>query len=140
MTNMFVRGKTLIYDHLARHEIVDGLVDYPEHILHCHEAWLLKIQKNMLTKVEILYGRDIQQRVLKICDLKRLSLWGKHSGIAVYLKWMPGDPESLRKLTRLLVFAMHPQLFLFPWEKKFANMQDHLICIAHHLTGLTYNN
>jgi len=140
MANMFVRGKTLIYDHLARHEIVDGLVDYPEHILRCHEAWLLKIQKNMLAKVEILYGRDIQQRVLKICDLTRLSLWGKHSGIAVYLEWMPGDPESLRKLTRLLVFAMHPQLFLFPWEKKFANMQDHLICIAHHLAGLTYNN
>ena len=114
MANRSVKGKTLIYDHLARREIVDGLVDYPENILRCHEAWLFKMRKNMLAKVKILYGRHIQRRTLKICDLERLSLWAKHSGIAVYLEWLPGDPESPRKLTRFLVFAMHPQLFLFP--------------------------
>jgi hypothetical protein len=34
---------------------------------------------------------------------------------------------------------MHPQLFLLPWGKKFAETQDRLISIAHHLAGLTYN-
>jgi len=57
MANTFVKGKTFIYDHLARREVVDGLVNYPEHILRCHEAWLLKIRRNILAKVEILYGR-----------------------------------------------------------------------------------
>lgn len=28
IANAFVKGKTLIYDHLARREVVDGLVDY----------------------------------------------------------------------------------------------------------------
>lgn len=140
MANAFVKGKTLIYDHLARREVVDGLVNYSEHILRCHEAWLLKIRRNMLTKVEILYGRSIQKRMLSICDLERLPLWDRHSGIAVYLEWMSDDPESPARLARLLVFAMHPQNFLFPWGKKFAKEQDHRICIAHHLAGLTYNN
>ena len=139
MANSFVIGKTFIYDHLARREIVDGLVDYPENILRCHEAWLFRMRKNMLAKIEILYGRHVQRRMLKICDLERLSLWGKYSGIAVYLEWMPGNPESPKELTRLLIFAMHPQLFLFPWGGKFANMQDHLISIVHHLAGLTCN-
>ena len=94
MANAFVRGKTLIYDHPARREVVDGSVDYPEHILRCHEAWLLKIRRNMLAKVEILYGRPIQGRKLNICDLEWLPLWGRHSGIAVYMEWMSGDPES----------------------------------------------
>lgn len=138
MANAFVKGKTLIYDHLARREVVDGLVEYPEHILRCHEAWLLKIRRNMLAKVEILYGRPIQGRMLSICDLERLPLWGRYSGIALYFEWMSGDPESPAKLARILVFALHPQNFLFPWGKKFANGQDHTISIAHHLAGLTY--
>jgi len=73
----------LIYDHLARREVVDGLVNYPEHILRCHEAWLFKIRRNMLAKVEILYGRPIQGRMLSICDLERLPLWDRHRGIAI---------------------------------------------------------
>ena len=32
MANTFVKAKVLIYDHLARREIADGLADYPEHI------------------------------------------------------------------------------------------------------------
>ena len=94
----------------------------------------------MQAKVEILTGRHIQQGMLKTCYLERLSLWGKHDGIAVYLERMSGYTESPRKLTRLLILAMHPQLFLFPWGKKFACMLDGLTCIAHHLAGLTYNN
>lgn len=54
MANTFVNGKTLIFDHLARREITDGLVDYPVNILACHEDWLFKIRKNMEAKVEIL--------------------------------------------------------------------------------------
>lgn len=57
MANTFIKGKTLIYDRLARLEVVDDLVNNPEHILGCHEAWLLMIRRNMLAKVEILYRR-----------------------------------------------------------------------------------
>ena len=114
MATAFVKGKALIYDHLARLEVVDGLVDYPEHILRCHEAWLLKLRRNMLAKVEILYGRPIQGRMLSTSDLERLLLCGRHSGIAIYLEWMSGDPESPAKLARSLIFALHSQNFLFP--------------------------
>jgi hypothetical protein len=91
MANTFLNGKTLIFDHLARREITDGLVDYPAHILACHEDWLLKIRKSIEAKVEILYGRAIQQRMLKIYNLERLCLWGNHSDITIYLEWASDD-------------------------------------------------
>jgi len=38
MINVFVKDKTLIYDHLAHCEVVNGLIDYSEHILCYDEA------------------------------------------------------------------------------------------------------
>jgi len=66
MAGTFERGKTLIYDHLARRQIVDRFVGYPTEILHCHEEWLSAIRGNMSAKVEIIYGRVVQKRMLKI--------------------------------------------------------------------------
>jgi hypothetical protein len=56
MANNFVPGKTLIFDHLARREIVDGLKMYPKEILACHERWLSRIRESISSKVEIVYG------------------------------------------------------------------------------------
>jgi hypothetical protein len=140
MANTFVRGKTLIYDHIARREIVDGLLDYPEQILRCHEAWLSALRDNMLAKVEIVYGRVAQKRMLEICDFEQLTLWGEHREVTVYLEWISCDDQISRTLIRFLVFAMHPQVFLLPWGRKFAKKQDFLTSIAHSLASLNYND
>jgi hypothetical protein len=74
IANTFVNGKPLIFDHLARYEITDSLVNYLAYILACYEDWLTKLRKSMEAKAEILYGRAIQQRILKIYNLERLCL------------------------------------------------------------------
>ncbi|KAI9746734.1 MAG: hypothetical protein M1818_000449 [Claussenomyces sp. TS43310] len=140
MANTFVKDETLIYDHLARREITDGLIDYPQKVLLCHEAWLSTLRKNMFAKVETIYGRVVQNRMFRIYELEPLKLWGKLEGITIYLEWTSSTLEIPKAIIRILVFAIHPQFFLLPWGKKFAKTQDQLNLIAHNLEGLPCNN
>jgi hypothetical protein len=42
MANGLEKGRTLIFDHLARREVNDGIKAYPARVLQCHEAFLAK--------------------------------------------------------------------------------------------------
>lgn len=126
MANAYEPGETLIFDHLARREVDDGLTRYPKHILACHEDWLGKIRAKMSAYVEIGYGRAVENRMLQTLDLEPLQLWGEHTGINLYLEW--GMPEGAsKKLKRIIVFAIHPQMFCLPWGKSDAVLQDRLL-------------
>ena len=139
MANSFVQGKTLIYDHLARREGSDGLKEYPPAILHCHEEWLSTVRQHMRAKIEIAYGRCVHARMVKTMDLESLQLWGDLQGVKLYLEWTTKD-VTRRKLSRLIVFALHPQVFLQPWGKKYAARQDRLLWVAHALAQLRYSH
>ena len=50
MQNGFTKGKILIFTHLARREKseeADGIKDYPESILRCHEEYVTELRTNM---------------------------------------------------------------------------------------------
>lgn len=138
MANTFDKGKTLIYDHLARREGSDGLKEYPPPILQCHEEWLSTIRQRMKAKIEIAYGRCVHARMLKTMALDSLQLWGDFQDVKLYLEWTSRDVTP-RKLLRLIVFAFHPQVFLQPWGKKYATSQDRLLWVAHTLSKLNYS-
>jgi hypothetical protein len=99
IANTFVRGKTLIFDHISRREIVDGLEIYPQNILNCHETWLSKIRSNMAAEVEIIYCKKVRERMLQIYDLEPLPLWGEYEGIVLYLEWIQNDTITAGYLT-----------------------------------------
>lgn len=132
----FVKGKTLIYDHLARREVVDGLKDYPKRILRCHEEWLSIIRSSMAATVEIAYGRSVHQRMMQTLELEPLRLWGEYADVVIFLEWTENKTGGPKTLARFVIFAMHPQLFLFPWGKKHAAIQDRSLCIAHKLAKI----
>jgi hypothetical protein len=76
MANSFVKGKTLIYGHLARREESDGLKEHSPAILQCHEEWLSTVHQHMKAKIEIACGRCVHARMLKTMGLDSLQLWG----------------------------------------------------------------
>jgi hypothetical protein len=56
MRNGFEKGKTLIFDHLARREKseeVDGINVYPPEILKCHEDLVEDVRTHILATVEV---------------------------------------------------------------------------------------
>lgn len=78
--------------------------------------------------------------MLKICNLERLCLWDNHSDISIYLEWASDNLGVHGKFIRFVIFAMHPQVFFFPWGQKYASRQNRLMVIAHQLAGLTYKD
>jgi hypothetical protein len=84
MKNGFEKGKTLIFDHLARREKsedVDGINAYPSGILKCHEDFMEDVRTHMLATVEIVWGAPVRTRMMKVYrekgnPLEPLQLWG----------------------------------------------------------------
>jgi hypothetical protein len=136
IANNFVPGKTLIFDHLSRRESIDGLEVYPRSILKIHEDWVSEIRTHMAAKVEIIYGKKVRDRMLRIHDLEPLALWGEYKSVVLYLEWAPNYDAVGRRLARVIVPAYHPQVFLCPGGARYATHQDTVLRIAHELAGL----
>ncbi|KAI9653515.1 MAG: hypothetical protein M1821_007023 [Bathelium mastoideum] len=139
MANSFMSGETMIFDHLARREVVDGFKMYPKHILACHEQWLSRVRSIITAKVEIVYGRAVQDRMLRTKYFEQFTLWGGYADVNLHLEWTNGTMQQ-RTLHRIIVFVHHPQLFLQPWGKRWAATQDLHVYAAHKLAGLTCQN
>ena len=78
----FRKGQTLIFDHLSRREIVDGIKKYPKEILKCHEDFVDDIRCKMLAEVEVVWGKCVRLRMQERYregdnELEPLKLWGE---------------------------------------------------------------
>ncbi|KAG2014573.1 hypothetical protein GB937_006535, partial [Aspergillus fischeri] len=62
----------------------------------------------MKAKVEICWGANVRERMLKKLDLQPLRLWGDFAGLVLHLELTP-DKASL---TRFIIFVAHPQRFM----------------------------
>jgi len=83
MGNAYRENETLIYDHLHRRsKKSEGLENYPENVVECHEQFTQKIMESSHAKVEVVYGRQVQARVLH-SGLKTtaIPLWGSFANI-----------------------------------------------------------
>ncbi|KAF2236896.1 hypothetical protein EV356DRAFT_565023 [Viridothelium virens] len=54
--------------------------------------------------------------------LEELRLWGSYQGLSLFLEWSAALDSASGKteVVRLIVFVMHPQVFLHPWGQKHA--------------------
>lgn len=88
MGNAFHKGHTLIRDHrLRRDEKSEGLQEYPEEIIQCHEVFVRSVRACSEASVGVVHGLPVRERMMrqKSCDRAVLPLWGEkgrvnHSG------------------------------------------------------------
>lgn len=122
---------SLIFDHLARRDIIDGLKEYPKEAIQCHEEFIRGVRRKMKAAIEIVYGQSVQKRLLQTISLEPFPLWGKYEGIPLFLEW---DCMDSGRLIRFITFAYHPQSFLFVWgPRKYGHRQDRIMEVVELL-------
>ncbi|OQD96707.1 hypothetical protein PENSOL_c015G06263 [Penicillium solitum] len=95
----------------------------------------------MKAKVEICWGANVRERMLKKLDLQPFRLWGDFAGLVLYLELAP-DKMSLK---RFIIFVAHPQRFMYvkgdgdksqDWRRRFGSPQDQALGLAARLGGI----
>ncbi|GFF75423.1 hypothetical protein IFM47457_03892 [Aspergillus lentulus] len=131
-----------LFDHLARRDISRHCKDnYPEDLFDIHEQFVFALRVAMKAKVEICWGANVRERMLKKLDLQSLRLWGDFAGLVLHLELTP-DKASLR---RFIIFVAHPQRFMYVksdgektqrWRRRFGSPQDQALALAASLGGI----
>jgi hypothetical protein len=140
MGNGFQEGKTLLFDHLHRQSAKsEGLKTYPETVINTHEDFTHQIMGSSAAKVEIVYGRHVQKRILKIMKCSLLPLWDRFKGIFLALvhecNFHNADKEF--RFRKVILFATHPQRFFTESKgSTIAVRQDLMIEVARCLGAL----
>src|SRR5215469_2475611 len=116
MGNAFHKNHTLIFDHLHRRSAKsEGLKDYPEQVLHAHEEFTRQIMASSASKVDIVYGKKIQLRMIESYQIEILPLWGRFEGI--FLGLVPEscfhNQERDYRYRKIILFAAHPQYIFY---------------------------
>ncbi|KAL8718671.1 MAG: hypothetical protein Q9225_004224 [Loekoesia sp. 1 TL-2023] len=112
MGNGFKEGESLIFDHIHRRDPKSqGLKTYPEAVLAAHEDRTRRIMASSAAKVEVVYGRVVQNRILQTMRCTILPLWGWLNGISLVLVYENNfdNQDEKYKYRRVILFATHPQ-------------------------------
>lgn len=140
MGNGFVEGVSFVFDHLhRRHASSEGLQDYPDEVIDCHERFTQSLRDSMRAKVEIVYGAVIQSRMLSKGnhEYTALPLWGELQGILLVLSHESNynNADERYKFRCAILFACHPQrLFYEPTDSIVPQKQDQLVYMASRMT------
>ncbi|KAL6695208.1 hypothetical protein J3F84DRAFT_400052 [Trichoderma pleuroticola] len=103
---------TLVFDHVHRRDAQsEGIQQYPPRLLSSHEDYTRDIAQSMTAKVEILYWKKLQQRVLQTQDCEILPLWGDFEGavLLLALESSYGNADHRYRFRRVMLAASHPQ-------------------------------
>ena len=143
MGSAFQLGHSLIFDHVSRREEKsEGLQVYPESILHCHESFVQQIRESMQAKVEVIYGLHVKNKILQDQRLSfdMLPLWGAYRGVQLVLdretNYNNAEPEHMYR--RFLLFAVHPQRFLYGQNYAESKRQDMHMEVAAKISRIPY--
>ncbi len=140
----FNEKNSLIFDHVARRDVVDALRSYPQSVMACHERFITDLRNDMKAVVEVVYDDAVQSRLLNALKLEPFPLWGKFKEVPVYLEWACDQNDNLAtqsRLLRFIVFAYHPQAFVFPWgARKYGAHQDLVMTVAAGLAKMEANH
>lgn len=132
----------LMFDHSARRDDSrDCRVLYPKDLWAIHEAFVSALRCNMTAVVEICWGVNVRERMLKLLhdNLHILPLWGRYEGITLYVELEEGRASA----RRFIIFASHPQFFMFlkgnnvrarAFRKEQGGRQDLLLEVASRLS------
>lgn len=113
----FNPSNTLFVDQVARRDISQNVeAIYPEDLWQIHERFLREIWDNMRAVVVICWGSAVRKRVLGTSkkagwfqNFEVLRLWGRFSGIEVFLELSPNK----RSMKRFVLFVKHPSYFFY---------------------------
>lgn len=130
MGNGFQEGESLIFDHIHRRDPQShGLKKYPEPVLAAHEDRTRRIMASSAAKVEVMYGRVVQKRILQTMRCTLLPLWGRLNGVFLVLVHENNFDNQNKnfKYRKVILFATHPQ-------HMFYERRGSLVAIRHDLT------
>ncbi|KAJ5953191.1 hypothetical protein N7454_000087 [Penicillium verhagenii] len=102
----------LMFDHSARREDSRHCRTlYPPDLWDIHEEFLFALRYHMAAVVEICWGANVRERMLRSLQnsIRILPLWGRYKGVSLYLEL--NEDKSLLK--RFMIFVNHPQFFMF---------------------------
>lgn len=113
----FNPSNTLFVDQVARRDISQNVeAIYPEDLWQIHERFLREIWDNMRAVVVICWGSAVRKRVLGTSkktgwfqNFEVLKLWGRFSGIEVFLELSPNK----KSMKRFVLFVKHPSYFFY---------------------------
>lgn len=135
----FTPDQCLMFDHLSRREVLDGLQAYPKQILELHESFLFKLRSNMSAIVEVCWGRCVRERMMQLCNLTPLQLYGPYKNVQIWLEWEADrsqPAQELWRIVRFLVFVQHPQRMLYRRRHTLGVLQDLHLTVAAKLAGV----
>lgn len=144
----FTSDNCLMFDHSARREDSRHCkILYPPDLWDIHEKFVFALRSHMTAVVEICWGANVRERMLKHLggNLRILPLWGRYKGVDLYLE-LAKDKTSVK---RFIVFANHPQFFMFlkgtnvraqAFRAEQGGRQDLLLEIASLLGGIVVNS
>ena len=142
MENAYRENETLIYDHLHRRsKKSEGLENYPENVVECHEQFIQKIMESSHARIEAVYGRQVQVRVLHSGPkITAIPLWGSFANIVLYFVHEDnfGNKQPGHCFRIVLLFATHPQRMFYEREGgEIAVRQDRILEAAVRIADAT---
>ncbi|KAL4904769.1 hypothetical protein BDW74DRAFT_178343 [Aspergillus multicolor] len=104
-----VDNNCLLFDHVARRDASRHCEDVcPDDLFDLHEEFTFALRPAMKAKVEICWGANVRQRMLKKIDLVPFRLWGEFADLVLHLELTPNKTAS----RRFVIFVAHPQRFI----------------------------
>ncbi|KAJ5808557.1 hypothetical protein N7474_009826 [Penicillium riverlandense] len=141
LENKFDPRTHFIFDHFHRRTPLPfkPFSLYPDDIRRLHQDLTDWIRETIHAKVEILYGADVRRWALKTLNLSNIRLWGDYENVWLFFEW---GNSNRKELSKILLFALHPQRFLSLNMKSNpeAVRQDQVISCAYKLAGLPFND
>jgi hypothetical protein len=135
------RHDTLLFDHIHRRsedsEAIEG-DEYPPNVLQCHEQFTDAIAQSMLAKVEVIFGKKVQKRILQQQEIDILPLWGEFEGVLLLLahETSYGNQDIRYKLRRVMLIACHPQhMYYHSAGDSISIRQEKTLAVAVLMTG-----
>ena len=143
--NAYRENETLIYDHLHRRsKKSEGLENYPENVVECHEQFTQKIMESLHAKVEVVYGRQVQARVLHSgLKITAIPLWGGFANIILYFVHEDNfeNKQPGHRFRKGLLFATNPQRVFYECEGgEIAVRQDRILEAVVRIADATITN
>lgn len=123
-----------MFDHVHRREAKsEAIEEYDEQIRDVHEKYTQYIEDSMEAKVELVYGKKVQQRLLQTHDFEILPLWAEFEGLIVLLSRESnyGNADPLFSFRRIILTPCHPQhMFYQRRHSEVAVRQDKIMLAA----------
>jgi hypothetical protein len=116
------------------------LEHYPQAVLLAHETFTYRIEGFSEAKIEVVYGVEVQKRLLRrpAARYTILPLWGDFKGVLLFLAYESnyGNADLRYTFRRAILFAAHPRrIFYPPHGAPGAIHQDHVVAAATCITG-----